>query len=229
MSANRDISYDLFLKDTTITNVGAVWEISKPKSVVIVGTVISVNKCWYHMTCPKCSHKATLEVEELFAPDCFDDFQQFDVYYCSNYQCSENTVEPVPKFKINLEVSDESDDVELILFHDQAVQLFNKSPKLLIEENTMSDDIMKLPEDIELIVGKVFAFKIEVTEHNLVHYDEVYGITHISDDANLIVEIKNNFVSLQDQKNVNGKRCVNEVKDIHVIEHSVSTKRKTIG
>ncbi|XP_035845744.1 uncharacterized protein LOC118492079 [Helianthus annuus] len=218
MSAKGDVLSSLFTNDSTFSNVGDVWEISKPKKVLILANVKNIiNNSWYCMTCPTCSNEATLEVEEFFSPDCFDDVKQLEVYHCSNYDCSETTVKPVPKFKINLEVGDDSDSVELVLFHNQAAELINKSPKQLIQDNTTCDDIVVVPKEIRSLVGKFFAFKIEITEYNLVHYDEVYGITHISSDETLICDIKNKFLCGQDRKSINGKRGVNEVFDIHEI------------
>ncbi|XP_035840374.1 uncharacterized protein LOC110914289 [Helianthus annuus] len=152
---------------------------------------------WYYMTCPTCSHEASHEVEEYIAPDDYDDFKKYDVYECSNYKCYE-TIQPVPKFKIKIEVKDNNDSISLILHHEQATQLFNRTAEELLKQNILDVDIPTFPKEIKSVVDKFFAFKIPVTELNLQEFDEVYAITAMSDDQYLISEIKKKFNIGQD-------------------------------
>ena len=76
-----------------------------------------------------------MEIEEYLPLDGSCDSNKFEVYHCSNYECFEHIIKPLPKFKIKIEVEDDTDSTHLILLHDQAVQVLNKSAAELLKDN----------------------------------------------------------------------------------------------
>ncbi|MFS8023680.1 hypothetical protein Hanom_Chr16g01454311 [Helianthus anomalus] len=66
-----------------------------------------------------------------------------------------------------------------------------KSAVQLVEENRTSDaEEVRFPVDLNKLVGKTFAFKIEITTYDLTNFDEVYVVTNLADDESIIYELK---------------------------------------
>uniref|UniRef100_A0A251RN46 Uncharacterized protein n=1 Tax=Helianthus annuus TaxID=4232 RepID=A0A251RN46_HELAN len=104
---------------TAFSNIDDAWEIMEPKYVIVLGTDKAIEKGfgWHYMWCPACTLEVELDTFEVFAPDGFVDFRFFDEYVCFNKNCHEQILEPLPGFKIKIQVEDTSDLILLILCH----------------------------------------------------------------------------------------------------------------
>ncbi|XP_035842150.1 uncharacterized protein LOC118488853 [Helianthus annuus] len=197
-SNSHDVSSGFF-NNASFSSIDVLWETTKPKSLIIFGIIknIFTGFGWHYMTCPTCLHEATMDVEQYLPLDGSCDFKKYEVYRCSNYDCFEHIIKPLPKLKIKIEVEDDTDSTHLILFHDQAIQVLNKSADELVKENESIDIYPTFPKEIKALVGKLFAYKIQVTHENIEKFDEVYDITAISSDYSIISHVKKSILYLQ--------------------------------
>ncbi|MFS7997462.1 hypothetical protein Hanom_Chr12g01142081 [Helianthus anomalus] len=114
------------------------------------------------------------------------------------------------RFKIKVQVEDNIDDVPLILFHPLADKIIEKdvlnSAAQLLKENSSSDvEEVMFHVDLDKLIGKMFAFKIEITTYNMTNFDEMYLVTNMTDDESIINELKEKmkitevfFISIHD-------------------------------
>ncbi|MFS7902909.1 hypothetical protein Hanom_Chr01g00017001 [Helianthus anomalus] len=66
-----------------------------------------------------------------------------------------------------------------------------KSAEQLLQENTTPDvEKVMFPVDLNKLIGKMFAFKFEITTYNLTNFDEMYVVTKMTDDESIINELK---------------------------------------
>ncbi|MFS7924854.1 hypothetical protein Hanom_Chr03g00277511 [Helianthus anomalus] len=67
-------------------------------------------------------------------------------------------------------------------------------PKCLMEADTDLIDCdveeVTFPVDLNKLIGKMFAFKIEITTYNLTNFDEMYVVTNMIDDELIVNELK---------------------------------------
>ncbi|XP_021971485.1 uncharacterized protein LOC110866652 [Helianthus annuus] len=219
-SKSHDVSSEFF-NNASFSSIDVLWETTKPKSLIIFGIIknIFTGFGWYYMTCPTCLHEATMEIEEYLPLDGSFDSKKYEVYHCSNYECFEHIIKPLSKFKIKIEVEDDTDSTHLILFHDQAVQVLNKSAAELLKDNE---------SEIKSLVGKLFAYKIQVTHEYIEKFDEVYDITAISSDYSVISHVKKSLLTKQEENIAKGKRNLYELYNVDPAFPSCSTKRPII-
>ncbi|XP_035829998.1 uncharacterized protein LOC118479543 [Helianthus annuus] len=182
---------DDFLKNVVFSNIDDVWEISEPRSVIILGTVKEISKevGWFSLKCPNCLNEACTKNMGLTKFDGGCDEDQHTLYVCTNEFCRKNVIdEPVLRLKVR--VKDSSGDVSLILFHNTANHVIEKSAKQLVQDNTLDDGTVRFPNELKTLVDKLFAFKIEVSESNLTYCDEEYEIQRITDDESVVDVVK---------------------------------------
>ncbi|XP_021975344.1 uncharacterized protein LOC110870471 [Helianthus annuus] len=189
-SLSNRLSHEFILKNP-LRNIYDLWQIMKPQVVIILGTIKAIDKHfgWHYMECPKCLTEASTDFI-----DCVSLEEHF-FHVCKNPDCDESVIYPVPRFKIKVQVEDNSDDVPLILFHPLVDEIIEKvvlkSAEQLFQENTTPDvEEVMFPVDLNKLTGKMFAFKIEITNYNLTNFDEMYFVTNMTDDEVIINELK---------------------------------------
>ncbi|MFS7955300.1 hypothetical protein Hanom_Chr07g00641061 [Helianthus anomalus] len=120
------------------------------------------------------------------------------------------------RFKIKVQVEDNSDDVPLILFHPLVDGIIEKVD---VEE-------VIFPVDLNKLTGKMFAFKIEITNYNLTNFDEMYFVTNMTDDEVIINELKEKMkiTEVNDKEFIKKEIHIPSVKDDDSNTSSDSTK-----
>ncbi|MFS7908181.1 hypothetical protein Hanom_Chr01g00080181 [Helianthus anomalus] len=78
---------------------------------------------------------------------------------------------PVARFKIKVQVEDISDDVPIILFHPPTDEIIEK---VVLKSADKMLKKVSFPVDLNKFIGKMFAFKIEITTYNMTNFDEMY-------------------------------------------------------
>ncbi|XP_076926377.1 uncharacterized protein LOC143589524 [Bidens hawaiensis] len=159
-----------FLMATSFFNICEICTILLPKSIIVLGTIKAVcpDSEWYYVGCNSCSRKVSVTVVE-----------GEDVYECKNQRCNTLGVTPTPMFKIKLRVQDGSGVVSLTLF--------DRDVKLIIN-NTTSELLATKDEE------KKFAFKVEIADFNFRNNVEVYGISKLTDDQQIISTIEKRLI-----------------------------------
>ncbi|MFS7912069.1 hypothetical protein Hanom_Chr02g00125511 [Helianthus anomalus] len=66
--------------------------------------------------------------------------------------------------------------------------------------------------DLNKLIGKMFAFKIEITTYNLTNFDEMYVVTNMTDDESIINELKEKIkITEETIKNLSKRKVIFQV------------------
>ncbi|XP_076923354.1 uncharacterized protein LOC143585452 [Bidens hawaiensis] len=157
---------------------GAVHRPILPKSIIVLGTIKAVcpDSEWYYVGCNTCSRKVIVNVVE-----------GEDVYECKNQRCNTLGVTPTPRSKIRLRVQDGSGVVSLTLFDRDAKLIINKTTSELL---ATKDEVIGFPSELNCLLEKKFAFKVEIADFNFRNNVEVYGISKLTDDQQILAAIE---------------------------------------
>ncbi|XP_076895081.1 uncharacterized protein LOC143547571 [Bidens hawaiensis] len=141
------------------------------KSIIILGTIKAIcpDTEWYYIGCNTCSLKLMENNGECGKE-----------YECKTVRCNGLGVIPTPRFKIKIRVKDSTGVVSLTLFDRDAKMLTNKT----IVDNG------GFPADLDCLLEKIFAFKIDVVDFNFRNNVEDYGINKLTDNTNIITELQ---------------------------------------
>ncbi|KAJ0621248.1 putative nucleic acid-binding, replication factor A [Helianthus annuus] len=190
---------DEFLNNTGFVLSAYLSTIQKPKKVILVGTVIGIctDKIWYYNACNHCKssvEETYVTVENEDGSGCFDEKR---IVMCTNAKCKGVDIVSFPRYKIPIRVQDSYGTVTLTLFDFEAVKLFKKTAKELVEvhnEELASGGVPKpYPELFDILVGKKLGFIINVLEFNIIHQVENYGISMLTSDANILAGLYSKF------------------------------------
>ncbi|KAK9053468.1 hypothetical protein SSX86_030102 [Deinandra increscens subsp. villosa] len=169
---------DDFLIYTDFCNIAEICDIAKKNHVILLGTIKAICKDvgWHYMGCKKCTRKLQYTYEVRVKEDEIDGFEEVKV---SAPNVNPNSVQ---KFKIQIRVQDVTGVVSLTLFDCDASRVIEKSAADLLD--IYGED--KFPEEINSLVEKRFAFKIEITEYNFKNNYQVYRLSALSDDSSVV-------------------------------------------
>lgn len=120
------------------------------------------------------------------------------------------------RLKLPLVVQDSTGSVSLTVFDREASKILNTSAKALVDKHTavryyydfvfyinnffdnilikcyikQGGDNAGYPEELNDLVGKKFAFRIDISEFNQKNNFWVFGVSKVIDDADIICELK---------------------------------------
>ncbi|PWA50288.1 replication protein A 70 kDa DNA-binding subunit B [Artemisia annua] len=101
-----------------------------------------------------------------------------------------------------IRVIDGSGSTSLILFDRDVSRLINKSARELVEIQEQAGDVDQFPQALEKLVGRKFAFKIDVADYNIEREWYVYTVVKMTDDKHVIDELLKKV--LKNEESVNG-------------------------
>ncbi|XP_076952444.1 replication protein A 70 kDa DNA-binding subunit D-like [Bidens hawaiensis] len=173
---------DEFLKATDLFNICDICTIIFPKNIIILGTIKAI--CpdieWYYIGCNTCSRKLMENIGEGVTE-----------YECKTERCNVLGVLPTPRFKIKIRVQDSTGVVSLTLFDRDAKMLINKTAAELIDSQKQNEvENVGFPSELDCLLEKKFAFKVDVAEFNFRNSVEDYGINKLTDDTNILTELQ---------------------------------------
>ncbi|KAJ0514275.1 putative nucleic acid-binding, replication factor A [Helianthus annuus] len=157
--------------------------------VIVLGNILGVYKDegWFYEGCNRCNKKIKKVV------NLSEDTQESgsavtkEVLTCVSDRCAFKTITSSLKFKIQLRVQDPSASVTLTLFDREARKLLGKSVDDILTANPeFRSDSMKIPAEVDALVGQTAAFKIDVTGYVLKYNIHKYGILKLTVDPNVI-------------------------------------------
>ncbi|XP_035838146.1 uncharacterized protein LOC118485798 [Helianthus annuus] len=157
--------------------------------VIVQGNILGVYKDegWFYEGCNRCNKKINKVV------NLSEDTQESgsavtkEILTCLSDRCAFKTITSSLKFKIQLRVQDPSASVTLTLFDREARKLLGKSVDDILTANPeFRSDSMKIPAEVDALVGQTAAFKIDVTSYVLKYNIHKYGILKLTVDPNVI-------------------------------------------
>ncbi|XP_076912067.1 uncharacterized protein LOC143570268 [Bidens hawaiensis] len=185
--------YDEYLVRTEFNNIAEV-NLNQVKSIVIVGTIrmIPQDVPWYYIACNRKVYKKSDNAKRDVAVLVDED----EVYECKTESCNNTVIQYLQSFKIPLDVQDSTGTLSLTLFDRDACKLLKTTASELIKKTGVENGI--LPDEFRALLGKKFAFKIDISQYNLDNHKWVFGVSKLTDDKDIIYELekKENIVEV---------------------------------
>ncbi|XP_076919596.1 uncharacterized protein LOC143580468 [Bidens hawaiensis] len=197
--------YDEYVVGSEFVNIAEI-TLNEVKSVVIVGTVRMIQEelLWYYFACKTCHKKVTkkCDSDEHTVGVLVD---QEDVFKFKTETCNNTVIEVVERLKLPLVVQDSTGSVSLTVFDREASKILNTSAKALVDKHAAGGDKALYPDEFDVLVGKKFAFRIDITDFNQKNNFWIFGVSKVIDDADIIFELKkksNNSEVIHLHKNI---------------------------
>ncbi|KAI3829131.1 hypothetical protein L1987_03247 [Smallanthus sonchifolius] len=182
--------FDEYVVNTEFNNTAEV-NLSKVKEVVIIATVelIPQDIPWYYLSCKTCNRKLTKmnDGPEISGNELID---QDVIYKCKTEGCNPTAIPGSQRLKIPLTVQDSTGTLSLTLFDRAATKLLKKNASVLTEKHLSGGDKGLYPDEFSELLGKKFAFKIDITQFNIDNKHWVFGISNLTDNVDIIFELE---------------------------------------
>nr|POE51191.1 hypothetical protein CFP56_49407 [Quercus suber] len=96
-------------------------------------------------------------------------------------RCNKLAGFPIPRYRIELKVEDDTGLATFILFDSTAEKLLHISAKELINKCSQVPEEFDLPMQIANLIGKTFVFQLELNDYNLKQGWEIYTVKKLFD------------------------------------------------
>ncbi|KAF8046027.1 hypothetical protein N665_4110s0001 [Sinapis alba] len=191
---------DDFFIHTPRTTIAQILETKQVEKCILLCTITAINSDmgWFYLSCKVCS-KNILSVPTSTNDDGNDDDDLKYMNYC--VKCKTYNHVTLPRYKLHLIVLDNTSNTKLLVFDNHAMQLLSQpclqitgsSNKFEIEETNV------LPPALNIIIGKMFLFKIQIERENFVYKHKTYKVLKVITNKDLISDFK-------DSNSQNGSR-----------------------
>ncbi|XP_035845742.1 replication protein A 70 kDa DNA-binding subunit B-like [Helianthus annuus] len=191
--------YDEYVVRSDFNNITEV-NLNQAKYVV-VGTVqkISEDLPWYYFACKACNKKVFQKVNND-TPTVGVLVDEEEVYECKTATCKDTVIQYTQRLKIPLTVQDSSGTVSLTLFDRDACRILKTTAANLIEKHVAGGDKGLYPDEFEALLGKKFAFKIDISEFNIENNFWFFGVSKLTDDEDIIFELEKKANNIEVEK-----------------------------
>ncbi|XP_056686069.1 replication protein A 70 kDa DNA-binding subunit C [Spinacia oleracea] len=164
-----------FLKKSERKQVDEIRETQEVCYCVTLAVIDSIEteNGWFYLACKKYYKK----VQEM------NDDAGVTKFWCD--KCNTN-VEPVPRFKVQIRVVDDSGSASFVLFDREVVHILGKSALSIREYQAQEGNLDSFPKDLDELLERKYLSKIRITHYNLKQNCPIFTVTKISDDENLI-------------------------------------------
>nr|KAJ0212234.1 hypothetical protein LSAT_V11C400182590 [Lactuca sativa] len=200
IASKQDTEHDDFLKNHLFSNIEDLFEPLEEKTVIIVGTVkgIRQNIRWYYLACSNCKKSAKEKESSTDKVDGSHEVTEIVTYECTNLNCKNIKISVIPRFKIPLRVQDNTGTLTLTLFDQEAKKLFKYTAKELYDKNKKLGYNLELyPMELKVVLDRKLAIKIDITRYNVDNKSNIYGISRLTENADIIDELEKNNLTPQ--------------------------------
>ncbi|XP_052622302.1 uncharacterized protein LOC111911148 [Lactuca sativa] len=176
IASKQDTEHDDFVKNHLFSNIEDLFEPLEEKTVIIVGTVkgIRQNIRWYYLACSNCKKSAK---EKESSTDKVDG--SHEVAEIVTYEYNTGTL-------------------TLTLFDQEAKKLFKYTGKELYDKNKKLGYNLELyPMELKVVLDRKLAIKIDITRYNVDNKSNIYGISRLTENADIIDELEKNNLTPQ--------------------------------
>ncbi|KAK2428601.1 replication protein A 70 kDa DNA-binding subunit [Trifolium repens] len=129
---------------------------------------------WFYQACTKCASRITFMGGQL---------------YCVKCNMPRTAV---PRFKVNLQVMDDTGSITFIVFDRVVTQFIGRTAQDLLDAMNRGSNSDAYPHELDVFVNKRMLFKVEVTDANLFRNWRGYTVKKLSYDE----EVINRFTTL---------------------------------
>ncbi|CAI9286690.1 unnamed protein product [Lactuca saligna] len=200
IASKQDTEHDDFLKNHLFSNIEDLFEPLEEKTVIIVGTIkgIRQNIRWYYLACSNCKKSAKEKESSTDKVDGSHEVAEIVTYECANLKCKNIKISVIPRFKIPLRVQDNTGTLTLTLFDQEAKKLFKYTAKELYDKNKKLGNNLELyPMELKVVLDRKLAIKIDITRYNVDNKSNIYGISRLTENADIIDELEKNNLTPQ--------------------------------
>ncbi|GJV77693.1 ATP-dependent DNA helicase PIF1 [Tanacetum coccineum] len=106
------------------------------------------------------------------------------VFYCN--KCKTKVTSVVPRFRVNVRVQDATGTISLVLFDCEVYQMTDKHAFEIRKKQEKDGDVDSFPEVFNELINKKFIFKIEVSDFNIENGYDVYTVSKVCHDAEIM-------------------------------------------
>ncbi|XP_057252063.1 uncharacterized protein LOC125494175 [Beta vulgaris subsp. vulgaris] len=92
----------------------------------------------------------------------------------------------VPRFRLKIIVSDNTDDATFVLFEKEVQKMLNKSASELLDIQEMKGDKYGFPEAFTQLLGKKLLFKVDIPSKHTSGTNRNFTVINSTDDQKLI-------------------------------------------
>ncbi|XP_050262353.1 uncharacterized protein LOC126706841 isoform X2 [Quercus robur] len=152
---------------TIIEILNMVWNSENKETIFTChGKITKIETAfgWYFMSCETCRRKVKPRGEHL---------------WCD--RCNKLAGFPIPRYRIELKVKDDTRLTTFILFDSMAEKLLHISAKELINKCSQVPEEFDMPMQIANLIGKTFVFQLELNDYNLKQGWEIYTVKKVFD------------------------------------------------
>ncbi|XP_024964663.1 uncharacterized protein LOC112504941 [Cynara cardunculus var. scolymus] len=167
--------------------------------LIVLGTVKAFKKDvpWFYMGCTRCNCKVRLTYIISDKDDGSGTKEERESFDCTTDRCRGKQTEVLPKFKISLRVQDDTGIVSLTLSDREANEVLNQTATELYEKVKESGDLDMFPYELDVLLDRRFAIKIDITDYNIKNNCFIYGISRLTDDDAILSELEMRCASQQ--------------------------------
>ncbi|XP_024978977.1 replication protein A 70 kDa DNA-binding subunit A-like [Cynara cardunculus var. scolymus] len=162
------------------------------KSLIVLGMVKAFRKDvpWFYMGCTRCNRKVR---PTYIISDKDDDSgmkEERESFDCTTDRCRGKQTEVLPKFRISLRVQGDTGIVSLTLFDREANKVLKNTATELYEKDRKSGDVDMFPNELDVLLDRRFAIKIDITDYNIKNSCFIYDISKLTDDDDILSELE---------------------------------------
>ncbi|XP_076946716.1 replication protein A 70 kDa DNA-binding subunit B-like isoform X2 [Bidens hawaiensis] len=147
---------------------------------------------WYYDACKTCNKKVKTVYVVSDPVDASDKVEPKQIIRCPNDACNKRSVSTIPRFKIPLRLQDNTGVASLTVFDREARKMLKKCARELLD-SFLEDGLSMIPPELTHLVGKKYAFKIDITDYNITNNYNTFTIKKFTDDYSIISKLESKF------------------------------------
>ncbi|XP_076946833.1 replication protein A 70 kDa DNA-binding subunit B-like [Bidens hawaiensis] len=161
-----------------VHNYNIIFLLLQVRSLVIFGTIkyVPPTQQWYYLSCNTCP-KGVIKGDTK----------------CRNDRCKDKDFSSINRFRILIRVQDPTGIIDLILWDMDVVKIFKVTAHDLVDRFIKGVDSEPFPSVVSTLLGKKYAFKIDIKKFNVDRQEKCFGITKFSDDEKIISALEKKF------------------------------------
>ncbi|CAI9277589.1 unnamed protein product [Lactuca saligna] len=207
IASKRNTEHDDFLKNHMFSNIDELFEPLEVLYIIFKQTILRKRSLLlvllreYVKTYDGITLLVATAKEKESSTDKVDgshEVAEIVTYECSNPNCKNIKISVIPRFKIPLQVQDNTRTLTLTLFDQEAKKLFKYTAKESYDKNKKLGISLDLyPMELKFVVDKKLAIKIDITSYNVDNKSNIYGIARLTKNANIIDELEKKNLNSQ--------------------------------
>ncbi|KAK9049607.1 hypothetical protein SSX86_031424 [Deinandra increscens subsp. villosa] len=185
--------------------ISGISAITMEKKTVVVGTIMHVanNLPWYYAACTVCGHKVVEAYDEpANVTENMPDTEEKKILTCTNANCPTKKcpgkeIVQVPRFKVQVRIEDATGFVYVTMFDGDVARIIQATAREMTRKYQEVTEPISVPVELDALLGKKFAFLIDITSYNFKRNCPIYGVAKLTANVETITELENRLGLLE--------------------------------